>query len=1278
MAFEPRERLRSSQAALIYKGVDEMQGGEATLKIFKDPYGASKAFADALDQVASPLKYIHHPNIVRVLEVGKKSDRLAVATEVVPLSLGDVLQAKEALELAKALSLMLKVLEGLEAGYQEGLPHHLDLKPNNILLDTTLETVKVGDWYMAHGMAAVEPDLRKAWQDPRYLAPEQIHGIGGVSEATDLYQCGLLLYHLLTGFPLFQGADEEQVRYQQVYASPQKHIDYYTGIPQVVRDILATALAKDPGRRFQTVAQMREALAYALAASSFQKAIPADSLVGQTIGDKWRIVEDLGHGHFAETYKALEVGRETPVTIKVFAPGLSAEEGFVKAINKDLYAQTTLQHPHITNLIASGWHQGRFYIVRNFLPVNLGQVLAEEGRLGPEQALRVVRKILGILEYLYRKGGFVAHQQLAPAHILINPAGEDFWLTDFRLEETSRFIRSRYGIPLSTYRYMAPELWADDASRIGPPTDIYALGALLYELVVGEPLFRGEDPKEVEQEHLAGNPKETIDSRQEIPLVFHDLLSRMLARESNDRYQTYQALLDDIVALVGDSERGSAGLQLIDAGTTVKGKFLLEERLPLTDGPGAPAVYKGVHTQTETPVMLWFYKRTRTKDLELAFQQVMDQAQTFDHPSILRVLDHGHDKGAFYYVSELRTTPLATALESQGPLMVEQACELAKQIAQACQVMEQRGRDCHGALSPQTIFLQEKPEFRAKLAGLEKRVLAATPLEANLPPFLAPEQITGLGRLAGPTDQYALAHLLVYFLTGEPLLSGEPAQIHQQHVFGDLPTLLNSKEIIPQGLRRLLVRMMERDATARYPDWGEFLDDLDDFLAAYSGGAPEQEALSFLIGSATYQTLISREEDRASYVVRMPHSSAGIRGIFALAQGVGEPADALIAQNRVVEELERTFSPSRLQQLDFIENPMQLIEEGITRANGVVNQEAFRLNRLGKLGAELLLGIVTRDRLYLGRVGGAFAYVFRAQSIRSFLRKPVDQRVLGKDMTVQFDSTERHLRPGDTLVLGTGNLSRMLADVEMRNIAVSTLDSQESAERIVSLASSRSKGQPQYQVGMAVLVAQFGDVTAESVMRAKRGFQSGPVIHVYTNRGQAFLDEGNLDAAIAEFQKAVEISPDNFTANFKLAQVYFAKGQLDQARRLIGNALSLMPNFVEGHILLGDIYYRKGKREQAKDEYYYAIQVGEKNSHAWQALGRFYYQEALYSDAAGAFQKAVELDPRNEEAKAHLALTERKKRSLGGMLSEQGAKTRQQIAQPFKRTPKPGDRGRKR
>ena len=186
------------------------------------------------------------------------------------------------------------------------------------------------------------------------------------------------------------------------------------------------------------------------------------------------------------------------------------------------------------------------------------------------------------------------------------------------------------------------------------------------------------------------------------------------------------------------------------------------------------------------------------------------------------------------------------------------------------------------------------------------------------------------------------------------------------------------------------------------------------------------------------------------------------------------------------------------------------------------------------------------------------------------------------------------------------------------------------------------------------------------------------MIHVYSNRAQQFLDEGNLDAAESELLKAAEIAPENFTVNFKLAQVYLRKGQADQSYTYCRRSLELMPNFVEGHILLGDIYYHRGKRDKALDEYLYAIRVGANAASAWLALGRYYFREALYSDAVGAFAKAAQVDPRNEEAKTQLELAERKKKSLTGMMSEQGAKAKMQLVQPFKRQPKPTKTTRKR
>jgi len=1260
MTYEPKERLRSSPASLIYRGHDEAARLDCILKIFKDPFGSDKSFTDKVDSIATKLKYLDSPNIVSVREIGFHSNRLYIATEVLDANLTEYVKRHEVLDLVPALTILMKIMDGLLAGYENDLPPHLDLRSNNILLNSEEGNPKVADWYVSHGMDMMAKELRKDWEDPRYLAPEQIHGIGETGVHTDIYQLGILLYQMLVGHSIFQG-NVDEVRYQQVYVSPKKHVEYYSQIPSMVQEILTRALEKDPKKRFASIEDMREAVSYALAAASYKKKAPADSLVGTTIDRKWEVIEELGSGHFASTYKVHEIGKENFYTLKLYDKQISQKDGFVRAMNNDMFNRAQIRHPQVVDLIASGWHDDRYFLVFTYIPTTLAKVLEDELQLTPEQALRIIRRTTVILEYLHRKGVLKAHQQLKPEHILINPSGEDIFLTDFRLEETSRFIQKEFGMPLSSFYYTAPEIVSEE-SEIGPPADIYALGALLYRLVTGQELFKGTIPQDVLDKQLNWDPKEEIVNNQNIPLVFHDIIIKALEKKPENRYQDYTSFLADIVQLTGDSEKG-AGLRLIDAGTMIKGKYMLEERLPLYGGQ--PLIFNATHTQTETPVMVWFYKFTRTKEMEESFNNAMKEILKYSHHNILRVLDYGHDKGAFFFVTELRELTLRDFIKMHGAVDEETAIELVKQVSDALKHMGDEKREFFGALNPDNIFILMHPVLTVKVAGYERIYIYSNPHDQNLAAYLPPEHITGLGKKGVSSDIYSLALVCYYMLTGEDLITGEPDEITNKHIFADPHEMLVSPLIHP-NLRRILARSLDKDMQIRYPDLQEFVDDLDDYLASRTADKEKEAPLSYLIGKGSYRSEVEGQmEVRSVLTVRMPPASGGIRGMVAITQGIGEPELALIAQTRAIEELERVFSPSRLMELPETEDPLALVNEGINRANGAINQEAFRQNKLGKFGAELILGVMTSNRLYLGRVGTAFAFLFRGNSIRTFLRKPTDKRILGKEMTVKVDTTERHIRKGDILVLGTGNLARVLSDLEIRNTVISTNDVQESCERIIGLAANRFKGKREEITGLASVVVQFGELI-ETLPRTQR-FHAAPIIHHYLQKGMQYLDNGLYDQAINEFNKAYDISPEAFSVNYELALAYFGKGAVDLAHTFIMKALALFPNFVDGHIKLGDIFYARGKKDKAQEEYFYACQLGMDNPEPWAALGEFYFKENLYSQAVSHFQKALELNPNHQKAQQGLDLARKRAKTIGGLFKEGTSTVKTGIKKPFKR-----------
>lgn len=1278
MPFEPIDRMRGSESALIYRGKDPRQAREGCVKIFKEPYGTHSGFVNECENVANVIRTIKHPNLIQVWEVGRHSGRLKISTELMPMSLREYMVENETVDLTSALSITLKIIEALEAGYNEGLEPHLAIKPNNILVNDELTDIKLADWYVGRAMEMMDEPERKNWEDARYLSPEQIHRIGELTFASDIYSLGMVLCHMLTGFPIFHDADEQKVRYQQVYTDISSHIEYYRQIPAVVKEILITTLQKDPSRRYGSLTEFKEAVAYALAAVSFKKTRLEGSLVGEIVDGKYEIVDELGSGQFSIICKAVEKGRDKFVTIKIFEEKLSKEEGFIRAINKDLFHRAQLKHPQVTDIISQGWFNNRYFIVETFVPSSLASVLADRGKLAPEQALKIVRKIIGILDLLCTKGMLKYHGELAPDHVLINPKDEEIFLRDFHLKETSRFIRATFGIPMSSYHYMAPEVLLDEDDNVPDQrADIYSLGCLLYRLVSGEVLFDGS-PEEVLDAHLNTEALPKIQEKYEIPLVFHDILIKMLEKDPANRYQTFEALAEDIDQLIGGSDSGIS-IQLIDQGTNIKGKYRLEDRMLNVGGvhglsPEKDLVlYSGIHLSTDTPVMLWFYRIPKTPQLDEAWTSRMKKAVEFNHPGLLRVLDYGRDKGAYFFVSELRSHTIADHIAAHGPFTEPEAVELARQIIDALKYLSSVGVEIFGRLSPESVFVVSKPQLKAKLSGIERDIFYSTPTKLNRIEYLSPEQITGLGEVTPSVDIYAWGLLMYYMITGKDLFEGEAHEIAGLHVYHDPRPELEAAQI-SADLRHILERALKKDYNSRYSSLQELIEDLDDYQANIIARETEEETLSFIPGAASFLTVVGSSGERTpdeelpamTFAMRYPASSLGIRGAFGVTSGIAGTLDeALKCGDMALREAEKVFAYSSISRLDILDNPNQLAINAMQRANGVINQEAFRVNKIGAIGAEMVIATISHNRLFLARVGSGFAYLLRANTIRTFLRRPDEKRMLGRDLTVQVETTERQLRAGDVLIIGTSDLGRILSDVEIRNTVTSTIDSQEAAERIISLAGSRYKGSAvSVKENMACVIVQFGEIV-DSQFLAPGRFPAAPVIHHYVTKGTAYLQAGLYDKAIDELVKGLEIKPDSFSVNFQLALAYKEKGQLELALRHCRKALDLFPGFAEGHVRLGDILYERGDHDKAREEYEMAVAAAPNSAESHNALGTYYYREALYSYAIKAFRKALELDPSNAQAKANLENSINRAKSISGVVAETASKIKHGLRQPL-------------
>src|SRR5512134_3907197 len=211
----------------------------------------------------------------------------------------------------------------------------------------------------------------------------------------------------------------------------------------------------------------------------------------QALAGRYVIERELGQGGMATVYLAQDVRHDRRVALKVVRPDLAAILGGERFL-AEIKTTANLQHPHILSLFDSGEAGGLVYYVMPFVDgESLRDRLRREHQLPVEEAVRIAREVADALEYAHRQG--IVHRDIKPENILLH--GGHAVVADFgialaasRSEGGSRMTET--GMSLGTPHYMSPEQ-AMGEREITLKTDIYALGCVLYEMLIAEPPFVG-------------------------------------------------------------------------------------------------------------------------------------------------------------------------------------------------------------------------------------------------------------------------------------------------------------------------------------------------------------------------------------------------------------------------------------------------------------------------------------------------------------------------------------------------------------------------------------------------------------------------------------------------------------------------------------------------------------------------------------------------------------------------------------------------------------------
>ena len=271
------------------------------------------------------------------------------------------------------------------------------------------------------------------------------------------------------------------------------------------------------------------------------------------VGDAYRLERELGGGGMSRVFVATEVRLDRRVVIKVLPPEMAAGVS-VERFGREILVAAKLQHPHVVPLLTAGSHDDLLYYVMPLIEgESLRAKLIREGELPVGEAVRILRDVADALAYAHKQG--VVHRDIKPDNVLLS--GEHSLVTDFGVakavsDSTGGQSLTSMGVALGTPAYMAPEQAAANP-HIDHRADIYALGAMAYEMLCGRPPFDGPNPQAVLSAQVTQAPDPLIQHRPTTPAAMNDLVMRCLAKLPADRYQTADELKQQLVAMTTPS-----------------------------------------------------------------------------------------------------------------------------------------------------------------------------------------------------------------------------------------------------------------------------------------------------------------------------------------------------------------------------------------------------------------------------------------------------------------------------------------------------------------------------------------------------------------------------------------------------------------------------------------------------------------------------------------------------------------------------------------------------
>ena len=267
--------------------------------------------------------------------------------------------------------------------------------------------------------------------------------------------------------------------------------------------------------------------------------------MGRTlVDDRYELRALAGSGGMADVFLAYDRVLDRDVALKLLKDRYASDEDFVERFRREARSAAALSSPFIVPVFDRGeTEDGAYYIAMEYLPGGtLEDRIARAGRLSPREAVEVAVQVAEALQAAHERS--VVHRDVKPGNVLMTRAGHAK-VADFGIARAAEATTiSEPGDILGSAKYMSPEQAAGD--RVGPASDLYSLGVVLYEMLTGSVPFAVAIPADVPAEHAKGPPRRPSEANPGVPEVLDALVVRLLSANPKDRYSGSAELLGEL------------------------------------------------------------------------------------------------------------------------------------------------------------------------------------------------------------------------------------------------------------------------------------------------------------------------------------------------------------------------------------------------------------------------------------------------------------------------------------------------------------------------------------------------------------------------------------------------------------------------------------------------------------------------------------------------------------------------------------------------------------